>query len=96
MQDEWNDNLERDLTKTMPIFIRPTQEHEDIKRSLKALTQLAARPELHRFTLGRDMHVDKYINLFEGITPEIESQFDFFNEAQRVSVFIVLSGVNMH
>ena len=69
--------------------MKPIQSRQDLKRSLKALTELILRQDLHRWTLGRDRHVERYMNLFEGITPEIEASFGFFNWAQRVSALIV-------
>ena len=77
----------------MSVFVQPLQDREDLKRTLKALTLLQERVDLHRLTICRDTHVDEWVNLFQGITPDIEQQFSFFNYGQQVSGFIILAAV---
>ena len=63
------------------------QDVENIKRLLKSLTRLENRFALHKRILGRDLSVTDRFNLFAGITPAIEEQFQFLNPHQKVNFF---------
>ena len=60
---------------------RHGQSRQDVKRSLNALDHLNSWQDLHRWTLDLNLHVNKFVSLFEGINfSEDRSEFRFLQQ----------------